>query len=158
MKVLLTDRSCERAPKLEGEVQSDDFGEELSALSVSKTKKTWTFHVTIVGEAGSASRSAHPGTHLAPSAAEREGPPGDCEAGRDPRTAQLEAGTFRAGCEAYARREGDTRRTRGRRRKWPQDVGALLGRSPEGTGNRVNHLLGLAGNERLNAHAQVRTR
>lgn len=53
MTVLLTDRFCERAPKLpEEEAPSDDFDEQLAGLvlSVSKTKKTWKFHATIVGK------------------------------------------------------------------------------------------------------------
>jgi hypothetical protein len=103
MKVLFTDRPW-NVP--EGEVQSDDFGEELSAqaLSVSRTKKTWTFHVTIVEQVRLHARH-EPGDSPGAVRGGLERPPGDCEAGRDPRMARCEAGTFRAGCEAYARRK-----------------------------------------------------
>ena len=114
MKLLLTDRFCERAKPRAKEAQTDYFDETVSglALRVSQGRKTWTLHFT---SPNSAKRSrltlgTYPATSLGSARTQALEARTEVEAGRDPRATN--ALTLRLVCDDYLKREGPKLRSR----------------------------------------------
>ena len=114
MKLLLTDRFCERAKPRAKEAQTDYFDETVSglALRVSQGRKTWTLHFT---SPNSAKRSrltlgTYPATSLGSARTQALEVRTEVEAGRDPRATN--ALTLRLVCDDYLKREGPKLRSR----------------------------------------------
>jgi integrase len=115
MKLLLTDRFCDRAKARSGEPQTDYFDETVSGLALRVAvsgRKTWTLHYT---SPNSAKRSrvtlgTYPATSLGSARVQALEARGEVEDGRDPRlTATL---TLQRVCEDYLKREGPKLRSR----------------------------------------------
>jgi integrase len=107
MRLLLTDRFCERAKPAQGQPQTDYFDEQVSglALRVAEGHKAWTFHFTSPG--GKRARltfGSYPATSLGAARTRATEAKALVEAGKDPRS--VEAETFQGICEEYLRREG----------------------------------------------------
>jgi integrase len=106
MKLLLTDRFCERA-KSRGP-QTDYFDESVPGLALrvaASDHKAWTFHFTSPG--GKRARltfGSYPATSLGAARTRATEAKALVEAGKDPRS--VEAETFQGICEEYLRREG----------------------------------------------------
>jgi integrase len=107
MRLLLTDRFCERAKPAQGQAQTDYFDEQVSglALRVAESHKAWTFHFTSPdGKRARLTFGSYPATSLAAARTRATEARADVEDGKDPRAA--EANTLQAVCEEYLRREG----------------------------------------------------
>jgi integrase len=114
MKLLLTDRFCERAKAQSGEVQSDYFDETVSglALRVSLERKTWTLHFSSPtnGKRARLTLGTYPATSLGSARTKALEAKALVEEGRDPRGTAKD--TFQAIAEEYMRREGKKLRNR----------------------------------------------
>jgi integrase len=108
MRLLLTDRFCERAKPAQGQTQTDYFDEQASglALRVAVGHKAWSFHFTSPGDGKRARLTfgSYPATSLGAARTRAIETKALVEAGKDPRAA--EADTLEAICEEYIRREG----------------------------------------------------
>jgi len=108
MRLLLTDRFCERAKPAQGQTQTDYFDEQVSglALRVAVGHKAWSFHFTSPGDGKRARLTfgSYPATSLGAARTRAIETKALVEAGKDPRAA--EADTLEAICEEYIRREG----------------------------------------------------
>lgn len=108
MRLLLTDRFCERAKPAQGQTQTDYFDEQVSglALRVAAGHKAWTFHFTSPsdGKRARLTFGSYPATSLGAARTRATEAKAVVEEGRDPRAA--EADTLQAICEEYIRREG----------------------------------------------------
>jgi integrase len=112
MKLLLTDRFCDRA-KPQGP-QTDYFDETVSglALRVSADRKTWTLHFSspVNGKRARMTLGTYPATSLAAARTKAIEAKTQVEEGRDPRGTAKD--TFQAIGEEYIRREGKKLRSR----------------------------------------------
>jgi integrase len=112
MKLLLTDRFCDRA-KPQGP-QTDYFDETVSglALRVSVDRKTWTLHFSspMNGKRARMTLGTYPATSLAAARTKAIEAKTQVEEGRDPRGTAKD--TFQAIAEEYLRREGKKLRSR----------------------------------------------
>jgi integrase len=112
MKLLLTDRFCDRA-KPQGP-QTDYFDETVSglALRVSVDRKTWTLHFSspINGKRARMTLGTYPAASLAAARTKALEAKALVEEGRDPRGAAKD--TFQAIAEEYMRRDGKKLRNR----------------------------------------------
>src|SRR5215471_14813401 len=108
MRLLLTDRFCERAKPAQGQTQTDYFDEQVSglALRVALGHKAWSFHFTSPGNGKRARLTfgSYPATSLGVARTRATEARALVEEGKDPRSA--EADTLQAICEEYLRREG----------------------------------------------------
>jgi len=108
MRLLLTDRFCERAKPAQGQTQTDYFDEQVSglALRVAEGHKAWSFHFTSPGNGKRARLTfgSYPATSLGAARTRATEARALVEEGKDPRSA--EADTLQAICEEYLRREG----------------------------------------------------
>jgi len=108
MRLLLTDRFCERAKPAQGQTQTDYFDEQVSglALRVAEGHKAWSFHFTSPGNGKRARLTfgSYPATSLGAARTRATEAKALVEEGKDPRS--VEAETFQAVCEDYLRREG----------------------------------------------------
>jgi integrase len=107
MRLLLTDRFCERAKPAQGQTQTDYFDEQVSglALRVADGHKAWTFHFTSPnGKRARLTFGSYPATSLGAARTRAIETKALVEAGKDPRA--TEADTLQAICEEYIRREG----------------------------------------------------
>jgi integrase len=108
MRLLLTDRFCERAKPAQGQTQTDYFDEQVSglALRVAEGHKAWSFHFTSPGNGKRARLTfgSYPATSLGAARTRATEAKALVEAGKDPRS--TEADTLQGICEEYLRREG----------------------------------------------------
>jgi integrase len=108
MRLLLTDRFCERAKPAQGQTQTDYFDEHVSglALRVAEGHKAWTFHFTSPGNGKRARLTfgSYPATSLGAARTRATDAKALIEDGKDPRS--VEAETLQGICEEYLRREG----------------------------------------------------
>jgi integrase len=107
MRLLLTDRFCERAKPAQGQTQTDYFDEQVSglALRVADNHKAWTFHFTSPnGKRARLTFGSYPATSLGTARTRATEAKALVEEGKDPRA--VEAETFLGICEEYLRREG----------------------------------------------------
>jgi hypothetical protein len=111
MRLLLTDRYCDRAKPQQGETQSDYFDERVSglALRVSGTFKSWTLHYRLSGKQVRWTLGRYPAISLANARTKALEAKAEVEAGRDPR--HRSADTFQSVAEDYIRREGSALRS-----------------------------------------------
>jgi hypothetical protein len=111
MRVLLTDRFCDRAKPQEGEAQTDYFDEKASGLALRVgRKKSWTFHFTRNGKRARLTFGQYPTMSLAAARGRVLEIKTDLTEGRDPASAA--AGTLQAIAEDYLRRDGSQLRSR----------------------------------------------
>jgi integrase len=112
MKLLLTDRFCDRA-KAQG-VQTDYFDETVSglALRVSRERKSWTLHYTRDGTRARLTFGTYPAISLAAARRKAIEAKGEIVEGRPPVVAKPE--TLQAICEEYLGREGQRLRSLGK--------------------------------------------
>jgi len=111
MRVLLTDRFCDRAKPRQGEVQTDYFDEKASGLALRVgRKKSWTFHFTRNGKRARLTFGQYPTISLAAARGRVLEIRADLAEGRDP--APTTAGTFQAIADDYLRRDGSQLRSR----------------------------------------------
>jgi integrase len=112
VRLLLTDRFCDRA-KSDG--QTDYFDETVSGLALRVTKhgvKAWTFIYTPPsGKRARMTLGRYPEVGLAAARTRALEAKGDLEDGRDPRSAG-KSETLKAICEEYLKREGVRLRTK----------------------------------------------
>jgi integrase len=117
MRVLLTDRFCDRAKASQGQI--DFFDENVSGLALRVTKhgvKAWTFIYTAPsGKRARITLGRYPMTSLGAARALAIEVKGNIEAGRDPRSI-TKAETLRAICQEYLKREGPALRSIDQRR------------------------------------------
>jgi integrase len=108
MRLLLTDRFCERAKPAQGQTQTDYFDEQVSglALRVAEGHKAWSFHFTSPGNGKRARLTfgSYPATSLGAARTRATEAKALVEEGKDPRS--TEADTLQRICEEYLRREG----------------------------------------------------
>jgi integrase len=108
MRLLLTDRFCERAKPAQGQTQTDYFDEQVSglALRVADGHKAWSFHFTSPGNGKRARLTfgSYPATSLGAARTRATEAKALVEEGKDPRS--TEADTLQGICEEYLRREG----------------------------------------------------
>jgi integrase len=108
MRLLLTDRFCERAKPAQGQTQTDYFDEQVSglALRVAEGHKAWSFHFTSPGNGKRARLTfgSYPATSLCAARTRANEAKALVEDGNDPRS--TEADTLQRICEEYLRREG----------------------------------------------------
>jgi integrase len=114
MKLLLTDRFCDRAKPRSGEPQTDYFDETVSglALRVSQGRKTWTLHFTSPNnhKRTRLTLGTYPATSLGSARTQALEARGEVEAGRDPRLTGTV--TLKVICEDYLKREGPKLRSK----------------------------------------------
>jgi integrase len=115
MKLLLTDRFCDRAKARNGEPQTDYFDETVSGLALRVAvsgRKTWTLHYTSPNDSKRTrlTLGTYPATSLGSARSQALEARGEVEDGRDPRAAG--AITLRVVCEDYLKREGPKLRSR----------------------------------------------
>jgi integrase len=115
MRLLLTDRFCDRAKPQPAQTQSDYFDERVSglALRVSPTFKSWTLHYRLGPKQVRWTLGKYPAITLASARTRALEAKAEIEAGRDPRRRQ--ADTFQSIAEDYIRREGPELRSIARR-------------------------------------------
>ena len=111
MKLLLTDRFCDRA-KAQG-AQTDYFDETVSglALRVSRDRKSWTLHYTRDGKRARLTFGTYPAISLAAARRKAIEAKGEIAEGRSPVPAMPD--TLQAICEEYLGREGQRLRSLG---------------------------------------------
>jgi integrase len=129
MRLLLTDRFCERAKPQGKELQTDYFDETVSglALRVGRTK-SWTLHYSRNGKRARLTFGTYPSLSLAAARTRALEAKLEIEAGRDPRN--LQSDTLQAICEEYLRREWGLRTTAWRRQQLERLVYPKLGARP----------------------------
>jgi integrase len=117
MRLLLTDRFCDRAKPQPNQTQSDYFDERVSglALRVSPTFKSWTLHYRLSGKQVRWTLGRYPATSLANARTKALEAKTEIEAGRDPRSRQ--ADTFQSVAEDYIKREGSALRSIAKRER-----------------------------------------
>jgi hypothetical protein len=108
VKLLLTDRFCDRAEPQNNEAQTDYFDETVPGLALRVAmsgRKTWTLHFTSPGERKRArlTLGTYPATSLGSARTQALQTRGEVEAGRDPRSGADDE-TFKAICQEYLRR------------------------------------------------------
>jgi len=130
MRVLLTDRFCDRA-KRHG-AQADYFDETVSglALRVGRTTKSWTLHYSRNGKRIRLTFGTYPSLSLAAARSKALEAKAEIEAGHDPRSMQQD--TLKAICEEYLHRESGLRTTAWRRQQLERLVYPKLGDRPIG--------------------------
>jgi integrase len=106
MKLLLTDRFCDRAKA--HHAQTDYFDETVPGLALrvsASGRKTWTLHFTSPGEGKRArlTLGTYPATSLGSARTQALHARSEVEAGRDPRSG-ADDDTFKAICEEHLRR------------------------------------------------------
>jgi hypothetical protein len=121
MKLLLTDRFCDRAKPRSGDPQTDYFDATVSGLALrvaASGRKTWTLHFTSPhgGKRARMTLGTYPATSLGSARTRALEAREVVEAGRDPRTGAAED-TLKAICEEYFRRDGRNLRSKGWREK-----------------------------------------
>ena len=109
MKLLLTDRFCDRAKPNGDEAQTDFFDETVPGLALrvaASGRKTWTLHFTSpgVGKRARLTLGTYPATSLGSARTQALQTRGEVEAGRDPRSFGAANDTFKAICDEYLRR------------------------------------------------------
>jgi integrase len=111
MRLLLTDRYCDRAKPQPNQTQSDYFDERVSglALRVSGTFKSWTLHYRLSGKQVRWTLGSYPAISLASARTKALEAKAEIEAGRDPRSRQGD--TFQSVAEDYIKREGPALRS-----------------------------------------------
>jgi integrase len=109
MRLLLTDRFCDRA-KAQG-AQTDYFDETVSglALRVSRERKSWTLHYTRDGKRARLTFGTYPAISLAAARRKAIEAKGEIAEGRSPAPAKPD--TLQAICEEYLGREGQRLRS-----------------------------------------------
>jgi integrase len=115
MKLLLTDRFCDRAKARSGEPQTDYFDETVSGLALRVAvsgRKTWTLHYTSPNDSKRTrlTLGTYPATSLGSARTQALEARGEVEDGRDPRLTGTV--TLKAVCEDYLKREGPKLRSR----------------------------------------------
>src|SRR5215472_12284614 len=93
MKLLLTDRFCERAKPAQGQTQTDYFDEQVSglALRVADSHKAWTFHFTSPnGKRARLTFGSYPATSLGAARTRATEAKAHVEEGKDPRSVETE--------------------------------------------------------------------
>jgi integrase len=108
VKLLLTDRFCDRAKPRSDEPQTDYFDETLPGLALRVAvsgRKTWTLHFTSPGNGKRArlTLGTYPATSLGSARTQALQARSEVEAGRDPRTG-ADDDSFKAICEEHLRR------------------------------------------------------
>ena len=120
MKLLLTDRFCERAKPKQGDAQTDYFDETVSglALRVAAGRKTRTLHFTSPqdGKRARMTLGTYPATSLGAARTRALQAHTEVEEGRDPRAGAID-NTLKAICEEYFRRDGKNLRSKDWREK-----------------------------------------
>src|SRR5262249_18237140 len=111
MRLLLTDRFCDRAKPQPGVVQSDYFDEKVPglALRVSPTFKSWTLHYKLSGKQIRWTLGKYPTLSLAGARTRSLEAKTEIADGRDPRART--ADTFQAVTEDFIKREGGALRS-----------------------------------------------
>jgi integrase len=115
MKLLLTDRFCDRAKARSGEPQTDYFDETVSGLALRVAlsgRKTWTLHFTAPNSAKRTrlTLGTYPATSLGSARTQALEARSEVEDGRDPRLTGTV--TLKSVCEDYLKREGPKLRSR----------------------------------------------
>ena len=115
MRLLLTDRFCDRA-KAQG-AQTDYFDETVSGLAfrVSRDRKSWTLHYTRDGKRARLTFGTYPAISLAAARRKAIEAKGEIAEGRSPAPAMPD--TLQAICEEYLGREGQRLRSLGRQER-----------------------------------------
>ena len=114
MRVLLTDRFCDRA-KAQGP-QTDYFDTTVPGLALRVGKaKSWTLHYTRNGKRVRLTFGGYPALSLAAARTRALEAKADIEAGHDPHSAKQDP--LKAICEEYLKREGGLRSTQWRRQQ-----------------------------------------
>jgi integrase len=115
MKLLLTDRFCDRAKA--DKAQTDYFDEAVSglALRVSQERKSWTLHYTRDGTRARLTFGTYPAISLAAARRKAIEAKGEIAEGHSPKPAKPD--TLQAICEEYFGREGSRLRNLGRYEK-----------------------------------------
>src|SRR5262245_59610810 len=131
MRVLLTDRFCDRAKPEGKEPQTDYFDETISglALRVGQTK-SWTLHYSRNGKRARLTFGTYPSLSLAAARSRALEAKAEIEAGHDPRSAKQD--TLKVICDEYLKREGTLRTTGWRRQQLERLVYPKLGDRPIG--------------------------
>jgi integrase len=113
MKLMLTDRFCERAKPQGTEPQTDYFDKTISglALRVAAARKTWTLHYRWNGKQVRLTVGTYPSTSLAAARTRALEVKSHIEAGKDPRSFG-KTDTFQSICEEYLKREGSKLRSK----------------------------------------------
>jgi integrase len=130
MRVLLTDRFCDRAKTQNG--QDDYFDKRVSglALRVGHSTKSWTLHYSRNGKRIRLTFGTYPSLTLAAARSKALEAKAEIEAGHDPRSTQQD--TLKAICEEYLHRESALRSTPWRRQQLERLVYPQLGDRPIG--------------------------
>jgi integrase len=115
MRLLLTDRFCDRAKPKGSEPQTDYFDETVSGLALRVAvsgRKTWTLHFTAPNSAKRTrlTLGTYPATSLGSARTQALEAKTEIEDGRDPRSTG--ALTLRVVCEDYLKREGKKLRSK----------------------------------------------
>jgi hypothetical protein len=116
MRLLLTDRFCDRAKVQPRAIQSDYFDEKVSglALRVSEASRSWTLHYKLGGKQVRWTFGKYPALSLGGARTRALEAKSEIAEGRDPR---LRVGdTFQSVAEDYIRRETAALRTMGQRK------------------------------------------
>jgi integrase len=121
MRVLLTDRFCDRAKTDKDAAQTDYFDETVSGLALrvaGSGRKTWTYHFTSPRDAKRARLTigTYPATSLAAARAQALEARSNVEEGQDPRLIGRDS-TLRGVCAEHLQREGARLRSVDQRRK-----------------------------------------
>jgi integrase len=128
MRVLLTDRFCDRA-KAQGEAQTDYFDATVSGLALRVGRsKSWTLHYSRNGKRVRLTFGTYPSLSLAAARSRALEAKAEIEAGHDPRSTQQD--TLKAICEEYLHRESALRSTPWRRQQLERLVYPRLGDRP----------------------------
>jgi len=129
MKLLLTDRFCDRAKPQDDEAQTDYFDETVPGLALRVGKgKSWTLHYSRQGKRARLTFGAYPTLSLAAARTRALEAKTDIEAGHDPRSAKQD--TLKAICEEYLKREASLRTTAWRKQQLERLVYPSLGDRP----------------------------
>ena len=129
MRLLLTDRFCDRAKPEGKEPQTDYFDETVPGLALRVGKgKSWTLHYSRNGKRVRLTFGTYPTLSLAAARSRALEAKLDIEAGHDPRA--LQSDTLKAICEEYLHRESGLRTTAWRRQQLERLVYSKLGDRP----------------------------
>lgn len=109
VKLLLTDRFCDRAKPQGAEAQTDYFDETVAGLALRVAlsgRKTWTLHFTSPtdGKRARLTLGTYPATSLGSARTQALQTRGEVETGRDPRSFGAANDTLKAICQEYLRR------------------------------------------------------
>jgi len=128
MRVLLTDRFCDRA-KARGEAQTDYFDATVSGLALRVGRsKSWSLHYSRNGKRVRLTFGTYPSLSLAAARSRALEAKAEIEAGHDPRSTQQD--TLKAICEEYLHRESALRTTAWQRQQLERLVYPRLGDRP----------------------------